>query len=44
MGAAVLEDFRPLFESAQEAMARGEFSKIVPVLFENGRSANGSRS
>jgi isochorismate synthase EntC len=32
-----LEDFAALFQSAQEAMARGEFHKIVPVLFENGR-------
>ncbi|HEX6098898.1 MAG TPA: chorismate-binding protein [Thermoanaerobaculia bacterium] len=39
-----LEDFRPLFESAHEAMLRGDFSKIVPVLFENGRAANGGRS
>lgn len=32
-----LETFAPLFDSAREAMARGEFHKIVPVLFENGR-------
>lgn len=31
------EDFRQMFASAQEAMARGEFAKIVPVLFESGR-------
>ena len=31
------EDFSRLFHSAQEAMARGDFQKIVPVLFENGR-------
>lgn len=39
-----LEDFRPLFESAHEALLRGEFSKIVPVLFENGRAAHGERT
>jgi menaquinone-specific isochorismate synthase len=33
----VLAQFAPLFESAQAAMTRGEFQKIVPVLFENGR-------
>ena len=32
-----LEDFTRLFASAREAMERGEFHKIVPVLFENGR-------
>jgi menaquinone-specific isochorismate synthase len=32
-----IETFRPLFESAKEAMERGAFSKIVPVLFESGR-------
>src|SRR5436305_477977 len=31
-----IDEFAPLFESAREAMARGEFRKIVPVLFENG--------
>ncbi|HEX2061477.1 MAG TPA: chorismate-binding protein, partial [Thermoanaerobaculia bacterium] len=31
------DDFTRLFDSAQEAMARGEFHKIVPVLFESGR-------
>jgi len=35
--APALESFAPLFESALEGMARGEFQKIVPVLFENGR-------
>lgn len=39
-----LEDFRPLFESAHDAMLRGDFSKIVPVLFENGHSVGGGRS
>jgi len=29
--------FAPLFESAKEAMRRGEFNKIVPVQFESGR-------
>lgn len=38
------EDFRPLFESAHEALLRGTFSKIVPVLFENGRAVGGGRS
>lgn len=35
----LLEEFAPLFTSAQEAMLRGDFSKIVPVIFENGRIA-----
>jgi menaquinone-specific isochorismate synthase len=35
--ALALDAFRPLFESAKEAMQRGDFNKIVPVLFENGR-------
>jgi menaquinone-specific isochorismate synthase len=34
-----LGDFTPLFESARDAMNRGDFSKIVPVLFETGRLA-----
>lgn len=33
------DDFARLFESAQQAMARGDFAKIVPVLFESGRLA-----
>jgi isochorismate synthase EntC len=32
-----LEDFTRLFESALSAMSRGDFHKIVPVIFENGR-------
>jgi isochorismate synthase EntC len=32
-----IEEFTPLFDSARAAMARGDFSKIVPVVFENGR-------
>jgi menaquinone-specific isochorismate synthase len=32
-----LDDFAPLFDSAKEAMRRGEFQKIVPVVFESGR-------
>lgn len=32
-----LDDFTRLFESARDAMERGDFHKIVPVLFENGR-------
>jgi len=36
-----IEEFAPLFESAREAMARGDFRKIVPVLFENGTFING---
>lgn len=35
--APALEEFASLFRSAQAAMARGEFHKIVPVLFESGR-------
>lgn len=34
-----LDDFARLFGPAQESMRRGEFSKIVPVLFETGRLA-----
>jgi len=33
------DDFARMFATAQEAMARGEFTKIVPVLFESGRFA-----
>ena len=35
--AVSLEPFRSLFESAQEAIGRGAFEKIVPVIFEEGR-------
>lgn len=31
-----IDEFAPLFESAQDAMARGDFTKIVPVVFEHG--------
>ena len=31
------EEFVRLFHSAREAMLRGDFNKIVPVVFENGR-------
>ena len=31
------EQFARLFDSAQAAMARGDFQKIVPVVFETGR-------
>ncbi len=34
-----VDAFVPLFESAREAMARGDFKKIVPVVFEQGRLA-----
>src|SRR5437016_340642 len=30
-----IDAFAPLFESARAAMQRGDFKKIVPVLFEN---------
>lgn len=33
----LLDDFAPLFDSARAALLRGDFTKIVPVLFENGR-------
>ena len=33
------EEFARLFESASEAMQRGEFKKIVPIVFETGRFA-----
>jgi menaquinone-specific isochorismate synthase len=39
--APVHHDFQRLLESAHAAMDRGEFQKIVPVLFEHGRLANG---
>lgn len=32
-----LEEFALLFDSARAAMARGDFKKIVPVIFEDGR-------
>lgn len=32
-----LTPFREQFDSAKEAMARGDFKKVVPVLFEEGR-------
>ncbi len=32
-----LPDFTALFDSAHAAMVRGEFQKIVPVIFESGR-------
>jgi len=35
-----LDSFRPLFDSAKAAMQRGDFQKIVPVEFENGRIAD----
>jgi len=31
------EEFTKLFDSAHEAMERGDFKKIVPVIFESGR-------
>jgi len=34
------DDFASLFESARAAMQRGDFKKIVPVLFENGKLAD----
>ncbi len=36
----LLDDFTRLFASARDAMERGDFHKIVPVLFENGRFLN----
>lgn len=35
--AAPADQFTALFDSARAAMARGEFNKIVPVIFETGR-------
>lgn len=32
-----LDQFRDLFSSASAAMERGDFQKVVPVLFESGR-------
>jgi menaquinone-specific isochorismate synthase len=34
--APALSEFAPLFESAQDAMQHGDFTKIVPVIFEHG--------
>ena len=34
------DDFAPMFASARTAMERGDFKKIVPVLFENGQLAD----
>src|SRR6185436_2732827 len=31
-----VDEFAPVFHSAQEAMQRGDFTKIVPVVFEHG--------
>ena len=31
-----LAEFAPLFQSAHDAMERGDFTKIVPVIFEHG--------
>ncbi|MGZ8851588.1 MAG: chorismate-binding protein [Thermoanaerobaculia bacterium] len=31
-----IDSFAALFDSAQDAMRRGDFKKIVPVIFENG--------
>src|SRR5437764_7920298 len=31
-----IDAFEPLFASAKSAMQRGDFSKIVPVIFESG--------
>lgn len=31
-----IDTFAPLFESAAESMRRGDFKKIVPVMFEHG--------
>jgi menaquinone-specific isochorismate synthase len=36
-----IESWRPLFDSAQAVMLRGDLNKIVPVLFENGRVDRG---
>ena len=33
------EEFGRLFRSAQEAMAQGRFSKIVPIVFESGEAS-----
>jgi menaquinone-specific isochorismate synthase len=32
-----IDAFRPLFDAAKAAMQRGDFTKIVPVQFENGQ-------
>jgi len=37
--AASSEEFTRLFDSAHAAMERGDFKKIVPVIFESGRFA-----
>ena len=35
-----VDDFAPMFASARAAMERGDFKKIVPVIFENGQLAD----
>jgi menaquinone-specific isochorismate synthase len=35
------DSFASLFAAAREAMQRGEFAKVVPVMFEQGRVAGG---
>lgn len=34
---STIEDFEPLFTSARDAICRGDFNKIVPVIFESGQ-------
>ena len=36
-----IDDFVPFFNAAMDDMRRGDFKKIVPVLFESGRVARG---
>src|SRR5207248_7583295 len=38
---APVEDFERTFASARAAFDRGDFKKIVPILFESGRLARG---
>src|SRR5205823_7932740 len=35
------DSFASLFRDAREAMQRGEFAKVVPVMFEKGQVAGG---
>jgi menaquinone-specific isochorismate synthase len=41
--AAPNDEFARLFHSAQEAMGRGAFSKIVPIVFESGEASGDPR-
>ena len=37
LGSPSLDDFTALFDAARQSFGRGDFKKIVPVIFESGR-------